>query len=194
MLDTSDKNKQNKLLSLSDKIYLWVEDFLLTKIVPQKNPGPIFKYIFKIPKYMYRIGLGKLIGGRILILVTTGRKTGKQRETPLEYGYDEALNAYTVMAGWGGITDWYRNAVANPSVRIRLGGNTYSGVAEKLPDEEVAKMLKAITDKNPNAIRLWSRYSDEPVENTMESLLKASKYFPCLRIRINDPKVHVLTV
>ena len=43
------------------------------------------KNIQKIHRVLYAIGLGPLIGRIILLLTTTGRKSGKKRVTPLQY-------------------------------------------------------------------------------------------------------------
>ncbi len=43
------------------------------------------KNIQKIHRVLYAIGLGRLIGRIILLLTTTGRKSGLKRVTPLQY-------------------------------------------------------------------------------------------------------------
>ncbi len=170
-------------MDIFHRFYLWVEGIILTRLVPHKNPGVFFKQLFKLPVYMYRMGLGKAIGKRILILTTRGRRTGKLRQTALEYGYDEDTHSYSVMAGWGGTTDWYRNAIAYPRVQIQVGVKKLDAVAERLTEDEVTRMLIEITRINPKAIRIWSRWAVEPIDGSEESLRKASKYFPSLHIR-----------
>lgn len=170
-------------MGLFQRFTLWIERIILTKFVPYKNPGAVFKWIFKLPIYMYRIGLGSLIDKRILILTTIGRKTGIQRKTALEYDFDEAANTYTVMAGWGGYTDWYRNSIANPNVRVQVGKKAFNAVAEKLTAEEVTQILIEITRINPDFVKIWSRWSDDPIDCSVESLRKAAKHFPTLRLK-----------
>ena len=53
--------------------------------------------------------------------MTTGRKTGNTRYTPLEFTFDEKTGSYIVSAGWGGKTDWYKNALAEPLVTVQVG-------------------------------------------------------------------------
>ena len=43
------------------------------------------KHIQKIHRIFYAIGLGPVVGKLILLLTTTGRKTGMKRVTPLQY-------------------------------------------------------------------------------------------------------------
>ena len=107
-------------ISLIERIYNRAETFIMD-IVPQKNVGPVFKWIFKLPILQYKLGLGWMIGRYILLLTTTGRKSGLPRHTPLEYEYDRAHDRYRIMAGWGGNTDWYRNLLADPHVTAQAG-------------------------------------------------------------------------
>ena len=174
---------KDKLLSLQWKINLWVETVILTRLTPQASPGLLFRWIFKIPVLFYRLGLWNLVGKRVLMLITTGRKTGKTRYTPLEYGYDPASDSYTVMAGWGGKTDWYRNAVANRRVRARVQQRAFEATVEPLTDAEVAEMLAMVSRVNPVANRMWSRWAGFEVDGSPESLLRAAPFFSSLRLR-----------
>jgi hypothetical protein len=49
----------------------------------RQTPKFILRLIRIPPQIAYTIGLGPLIGKLILLLITTGRKTGKKRVTPL---------------------------------------------------------------------------------------------------------------
>lgn len=74
---------------------------------------------------MWRLGLGPMmnswptVGGRILVLKHTGRKSGTRYVTPLNYAPSPPSGVF-VIAGFGAKTDWYRNVVANPSVEVWL--------------------------------------------------------------------------
>ena len=65
-----------KKIGIGERIYSWLESFIMDKLVSQKSPGPIFKWIFKIPILEYKIGLGWLTGKYVLLLTTTGRNCG----------------------------------------------------------------------------------------------------------------------
>src|SRR3990172_3110572 len=107
-------------ISLAERIYNWIETIIMD-LVPKKNVGPVFKWLFKIPILQYKLGLGWMIGRYVLLLTTTGRKTGKPRHTPLEYVYDHEHDRYRVAAGWGGNTDWYHNLRADLHVTVHAG-------------------------------------------------------------------------
>ncbi len=171
------------MMSLFQRIYLAIERVVMTHLVPRNRPGPVWRVIFKQPIWLYKLGLGWLIGKRVLLLHTTGRKTGKHRITPLEYSYDPTTDAYTVMAGWGGKTDWYRNARANPQVYVQVGRRAFHAVAHPVSRAGVAEMLAEVIQINPRALRMFARWSDEPVDGSPESLRKLAVHFPSLTLR-----------
>jgi len=154
----------------------------MTHLVPRDRPGPVWRVIFKQPTWIYKLGLGWLIGKRVLLLHTTGRKTGKHRITPLEYSHDPAADTYTVMAGWGGKTDWYRNACANPQVYVQVGRRAFDANARPVSREEVTQMLAEMVQINPHALRMFARWSDEPVDGSIESLRTLAAHFPSLTL------------
>jgi deazaflavin-dependent oxidoreductase (nitroreductase family) len=89
---------------------------------------------------LWRLGLGQWIncwpevGGRILVLAHTGRKSGKRRLTPLNYAVVDG-HVY-VAAGFGALADWYRNLQANPGIEVWLPEGWWAGTAEEVTDPE----------------------------------------------------------
>jgi len=159
-----------------------MELVILTRLVPQNNPGPVFRYLFKIPLLFYRFGLGGFVGPRFLLLTTTGRKTGKPHATPLEFSFDEKTGGYLVSAGWGGKTDWYKNALANPAVNLQVGREKFAAQAVPLPHREVAEQMLAISRRAPAMLAVWQRWCDKPIDATLTSYLYAAQFFPSLRL------------
>ncbi|MDH3944506.1 MAG: nitroreductase family deazaflavin-dependent oxidoreductase [Anaerolineae bacterium] len=105
----------------------------------------IFRYFnkfFMVP--LFRLGLGPFVGnpitGYIMVLKTTGRKTGKTRFTPTNYTIRDGIVYWA--AGFGARTHWLLNIQANPQVEILLPGRSISGAAEVVADpEESTEML-----------------------------------------------------
>lgn len=97
-----------------------------------------FKYFNRFMLLNWRLGLGRAInmwppvGGRIMVLTTVGRKSGLPRRTPLNYAI--VGGELYCTAGFGGISDWYRNILANPAVEVWLPEGWWAGVAEEVPD------------------------------------------------------------
>jgi deazaflavin-dependent oxidoreductase (nitroreductase family) len=90
-------------------------------------------------------------GTPILILHTTGRKSGQLRKRPLIYGRDG--NDYLVVASKGGAPshpDWYQNLVANPDVEIQVWGDVIPVTARTATPEEKARLWPTMTAKWPD--------------------------------------------
>ena len=172
----------DKKLPLSERIQAGIESIILTRLVPKDHPGPVFRYIFKIPILFYTLGLGGLVGPHFLLLTTVGRKTGKPRHTPLEFSADEKTGGYIVNAGWGGKTDWYKNATANPRVWVQIGWKKFEAEAIPIPHHKVAEQLLEISRRAPAMIPVWQRWCDKPLEDTLESYIYAAQFFPSLRL------------
>jgi deazaflavin-dependent oxidoreductase (nitroreductase family) len=90
------------------------------------------KNIQKIHRLLYAIGLGPLIGRVIILLTTTGRKSGLKRVTPLQY--EKIGEDYYVGAARGTKSDWVRNIQSCPQVEVCVGAKRFQGVAEVVTD------------------------------------------------------------
>jgi len=90
------------------------------------------KTIQKLHRGFYAIGLGPVIGRMILLLTTTGRKTGLKRVTPLQY--EEIDGKYYLGSARGLHADWVRNIQADPNVEIRVKALNFQGKAEVVTD------------------------------------------------------------
>jgi deazaflavin-dependent oxidoreductase (nitroreductase family) len=96
---------------------------------------------------MLRSGLGPLLGnpltGSILVLRTTGHRSGLIREAPL--GYAVVDGRVVVCAGYGRGTHWFRNALADPQVELVLPGAVLAGRAEEVADpQQRRRMYRAL--------------------------------------------------
>lgn len=90
------------------------------------------KYIQRLHRVLYAIGLGPIVGKFILLLTTTGRKTGLRRVTPLQY--EEINGKYFLGAARGLKADWVRNIQADPKVEVRVKSLNFEGKAEVITD------------------------------------------------------------
>jgi len=81
---------------------------------------------------------GKAPGMPFIELLTTGRRSGKERSTMLSAPIVEG-DRLVVVASFGGDDRhpaWYLNLQANPEVRVTIGGSTRTMVARTATDEE----------------------------------------------------------
>lgn len=92
----------------------------------RERPPTALKLIFKVPTLIYRVGLGRLLGRRFLLLVHRGRKSGLERKSVLEViRYEADPPAAAVLSGWGERSQWFRNLRAAPPVAVEIGGERW---------------------------------------------------------------------
>lgn len=119
------------------------------------RPTGLVRLLYKVPALLYRAGLSGQLGSRMLLLTTTGRKSGRQRVTALNYAQDGAT--VYVLVGYGPLSDWYRNLMANPSVEVQIGRRRYVArarqVAALAETERAVKLVKESNHGPPRAIR-----------------------------------------
>ncbi|MEI8333853.1 MAG: nitroreductase family deazaflavin-dependent oxidoreductase [Chloroflexota bacterium] len=73
---------------------------------------------------------GPFAGRPVLLLTTTGAKSGQPRLAPLVYSRDG--DRYVIMASKGGAPDhpaWYHNLLVHPVVTVEVGGETFEARA-----------------------------------------------------------------
>ncbi len=56
--------------------------------------------MFRLPSQLYRIGLGGIFRGRILVLNHIGRVTGKRSQAVLEVVRHDDDGSYLIASGW----------------------------------------------------------------------------------------------
>ncbi|MEW6404011.1 MAG: nitroreductase/quinone reductase family protein [Chloroflexota bacterium] len=111
------------------------------------------KNIQKIHQVLYAIGLGPLIGRIILLLTTTGRKSGVKRVTPLQY--EEIDGLYYLGAARGTKADWVQNIQACPHVALRVGKRKLDATAEVVTNPcRIADFLEVRLKRHPHMIGL----------------------------------------
>ncbi len=111
------------------------------------------KNVQKIHRVLYAIGLGPLVGKIILLLTTTGRKSGKKRVTPVQY--EMIGDDYYVGAARGLKADWVRNIQSDPCVEVRVGSKHFQGTAELVTDpSKFADFMEVRLERHPRMIGL----------------------------------------
>ncbi len=89
-------------------------------------------------------------GSHIILLTTTGHRSGEDRTVPLIFGRDG--DDYLVVASKGGADDppaWYVNLVANPTVTVQDRGDVFEAVARTASDEEQERLWPVMTKEWP---------------------------------------------
>jgi len=80
---------------------------------------------------------GSFQGAPLLLLHTTGAKTGQERVNPVMYRkIDGGYAVFASKAGAPTNPDWYHNLVANPHVQAEIGTTTVALIARVAGDAE----------------------------------------------------------
>jgi len=90
-------------------------------------------------------------GAPILLLTTTGRKSGEARTSALIFGRDG--DDLLLVASQGGAPthpNWYHNLNANPDVEVQVQGDVFRATARTADDDEKARLWSIMTDVWPN--------------------------------------------
>jgi deazaflavin-dependent oxidoreductase (nitroreductase family) len=85
-------------------------------------------------------------GTTVLILTTTGRRSGEERSTPLIYQPDG--ERYVVVASKGGAPEppaWFLNLEAHPEVGVQVKGDRFTAHARAATSEEKPALWKKMT-------------------------------------------------
>jgi deazaflavin-dependent oxidoreductase (nitroreductase family) len=101
---------------------------------------------------------GKVWNMSVLLLTTTGRKTGSPRTTPLSYFADG--DDLVVVASNGGMDwfpDWWLNLMSEPRASVRLGRSTRAVVAREASPEERERLWATLTAIAPGYLEYQKR-------------------------------------
>ncbi|MEO6457131.1 MAG: nitroreductase family deazaflavin-dependent oxidoreductase [Chloroflexia bacterium] len=94
---------------------------------------------------------GRLRETKVLLLTTTGRKTGNQHTSPLNYL--PYKGSYAVAASNSGRPNhpaWYLNLLANPEATVQLGRATKEVRARETTEEERSRLWTELVSKARN--------------------------------------------
>jgi deazaflavin-dependent oxidoreductase (nitroreductase family) len=76
-------------------------------------------------------------GRPLLLLTTTGAKSGQRRTNPVMYLREEGhLYIFASKSGAPTNPDWYHNLLAHPEVTIEIGDQTFQAIAKPLTGAE----------------------------------------------------------
>jgi len=102
----------------------------------------------------FRANKGKVGGmweGRpLLLLMTTGAKSGQPRTTPVMY-MREGGHLYIFASRGGAPTnpDWYHNLLAHPDVTVEIGDEQFHTIAQPVTGEERDKIYAKWAEMYP---------------------------------------------
>ncbi|QBD74717.1 nitroreductase family deazaflavin-dependent oxidoreductase [Ktedonosporobacter rubrisoli] len=142
-----------------------------TALTRPGKPTGLLKLFFKSPLFLYRWHLGWLLGHRFLMFTHIGRKSGRRLQTVVEVvKYDPVTQESVIVAGYGTISDWYRNLQAHPAVEVQIGFKRYVPQQRLLTSEETYEILKYYKRKHPFLVRGLFSFVGYPYDGTEAGL------------------------
>ncbi|MFC9603480.1 nitroreductase/quinone reductase family protein [Streptomyces niveus] len=95
--------------------------------------------------------LSSRMPGQIL-LETTGRTSGLPRRTPV--GGSRVGQEFWLVSEYGDKSQYVRNILADPRVRVRIKGTWHTGTAHPMPEDDPRARLRKLPTGNSAVVRL----------------------------------------
>ncbi len=96
-----------------------------------------------------RVG-GNFAGAPLLLLHTTGARSGQERIHPMMYlDLGDRRFVFASKAGADTNPDWYHNLIANPAVTVEVGTETYPGTARPVQGPERDRIYQEQASRYP---------------------------------------------
>ncbi len=154
----------------------------------RKPPRGLQRLLWRAPIWLYKLGLGRLLGKRFLLLTHTGRKSGLPRQAVVEIDdYDPESNSYLVASGFGQRSDWYRNILETPEVTIQVGNTRLAARAEPLSPEQSGEAMVAYARKYPTAARNLTKLIGFEVDGSEDSYRAVARdHVPFVRLHVQE--------
>ena len=120
-----------------------------------KIPKAMSKAFSAMHRGVYKLSSGRIGGSfgasKVILITTTGRKSGKKRTLPL-IGVDHGDGWGIIASASGHDTHpaWYLNLKANPEATVTVGKTEHSVVARILEGEERQQVWDQAVEANPD--------------------------------------------
>jgi deazaflavin-dependent oxidoreductase (nitroreductase family) len=93
---------------------------------------------------------GSFEGAPMVLLTTTGAKSGQPRTAPLVYLPDgDRIVIFASKAGAPTNPDWYHNLKANPQVTVEVGDEQFETTAEEITGDERDRLFAEQVSRMP---------------------------------------------
>jgi deazaflavin-dependent oxidoreductase (nitroreductase family) len=123
----------------------------------------------RLPRPLYRRGLGWMLGHTFVLIAHEGRKSGERRETVvMALSYEPGSHEVVVCSAWGPNTEWMLNLRAHPALEIRIGRERFVPEQHFLSEDEAVAVGLEFGRRHPGRLRLltgilgWGDLSSEP--------------------------------
>lgn len=133
--------------------------------------------------HLFRVGLGALFGGRILLLGHRGRVSGLPRLVAIEVvDHDPVDGSYVVVSGFGPKAQWYQNIRANPAVAFQIGWRVRPAIAEPLTPAQGGEIMVGYAERHPIAAAKVVRFMGFQVDGGADDFRAVGEALPFVRL------------
>lgn len=140
-----------------------------TKVKDLSPPTGLSRILFRLPIWLFRLGLGGLLGKRFVLVNHIGRKSSKLRQAVLEVvDYDKGSQRIIVAAGFGEKTAWYQNLLQKPETTIQLAWKKMDVVAEQLTSKQSGDFMLSYAKAHPPEARVLAKFMGYEVDGSDE--------------------------
>jgi deazaflavin-dependent oxidoreductase (nitroreductase family) len=114
---------------------------------------PVARRLVRTDRWISRVSGGRLVSlgmAPSLLLTTVGRRSGQQRQNPLQYVSDDG-DYIVVGSNWGQLVDpgWVHNLGARPQATVMVDGRELPVVAEETTGAERERLWRCFTEQWP---------------------------------------------
>jgi deazaflavin-dependent oxidoreductase (nitroreductase family) len=105
-----------------------------------------------------RVG-GSLAGTTMILIHHVGAKSGLERVSPLGC-FPLGNRRFAIVASNGGSPthpDWYYNLKANPRIKVEIGSQKFTALAEELDDTARAQLWPKLVAEHPHVAEFQTR-------------------------------------
>lgn len=143
---------------------------------PKNEKVPSFMVpIFKLPVFLYRAGLGWMLGRLFMQITHVGRRSGKIRKTILAVlRFDEETREMYAVSAWKG-SDWYHNIQASPALEVEIGSLRYAPIQRTLTAEEITTAFMEYRKRHPIFSRIVCRIPGWKWDSSYEEFLALAR-------------------
>jgi deazaflavin-dependent oxidoreductase (nitroreductase family) len=135
----------------------------------------LFRRFLAVYVFLYRLTGGKFGGKvqglRVLLLTTTGRRTGRKRTIPL--GYFEHDGGYVIIgsnAGFDTHPAWFHNLKGNPRATVEVNDRRFEASAEIVGPDERGRLWARLVEIAPAYANYANKTSREIPLVTLHSV------------------------
>lgn len=151
------------------------------RIIQKPSPPSGFqRVLWRLPISLYRVGLGFLVGQRLMLLTHTGRKSGQPRQSVLEVvGREEG--GYLAASGFGVAADWFKNILKTPEAVIQVGNRRIGVRATVLSADEGSALMERYAMRHPKTAQRLCKVMGFEVDGTPGDFREVGRRVPFVR-------------